>query len=489
MIILRSDELLVRIDPAHGGEILDLIDLSTGRQLLGRPPFGSELPLPGDLDETTWTASYRGGWQTVLPNAGNACEVGGDRHGFHGSASIDPWEASETTERATLLRWSGHGLQVEKRITLEDGAVAIRYRIENATDGPVPLVSLEHLSVGLEILHPTVRLAFPAAKAYELSESEGPLEPPAHATGWPQIALLDGGTERGDEHALETPRSRLYVMNGLAEGWAAVWSATRGQGLALAWDVSLVPARVGLAREPRLRPIPGASRARSWPSSRARSPTRSGLAVAEEAGQARVLAPGEVAEPWIVARPFVADRRRAWRGSRRRCDELSGPTCGSFEPSLPVALRPFACRVRTGGTCQGFDLASDSTGQNQSPGPADLRVWRRGLGSSGRFDLALEFHGPKPLLTRGFQGSGFSTYFVGADPRQVGRWVEYVRNCNPHRLAASPVWADLFQPRRREWLAGASPRPAAFSGASPWWWTSFVRGAGGPPGPPGPPWP
>ncbi len=62
--------------PAHGGEILDLVDLRTGRQLLGRPPFGSNLPiLGGDLDEDdAGRESYRGGWQTVLPNAGNACD-------------------------------------------------------------------------------------------------------------------------------------------------------------------------------------------------------------------------------------------------------------------------------------------------------------------------------------------------------------------------------------------------------------------------------
>jgi galactose mutarotase-like enzyme len=305
VIILRSDELLVRIDPAHGGEILDLLDLNTGRQLLGRPPFGSELALPGDLDETTWTASYRGGWQTVLPNAGNACEVGGDQHGFHGSASIDPWEASETTETGTLLRWSGHGLEVEKRIELEGGALTVRYRIANATDKPVPLVALEHLSVGLEILHPTVRLAFPAAKAYELSESEGPLEPPEHATGWPQIALLDGSTERGDRQALETPRSRLYVMNGLAEGWAAVWSATRGQGLALAWDVKWF-AHAWVWHENRISPDPWRQQGEIMAIEPSTVPHSLGLAVAEEAGQARVLEPGEIAEPWIVARPFVA---------------------------------------------------------------------------------------------------------------------------------------------------------------------------------------
>ena len=94
------------------------------------------------MTTTTWTASYRGGWQTVLPNAGNACDVGGEHHGFHGSASIDAWTASETTDVSTVLAWSGHGLHVEKRISLEDGALAVRYRIANTTDEPVPLVAL-----------------------------------------------------------------------------------------------------------------------------------------------------------------------------------------------------------------------------------------------------------------------------------------------------------------------------------------------------------
>jgi hypothetical protein len=305
VIILRSDELLVRIDPAHGGEILDLVDLSTGRQLLGRPPFGSNLPVPGDLDETTWTASYRGGWQTVLPNAGNACDVSGEHHGFHGSASIDAWTASETTDSSTVLSWSGHGLHAEKRVSLEEGAVTIRYRITNTTDEPVPLVALEHLSVGLEILHPTVRIAFPAARAYELSESDGPLEPPSHARGWPDIALLDGTVERGDVSAIETPRSRLYVLNGLAEGWAAVWSATRGQGLALAWDVSWF-AHSWVWHENRVSPEPWREQAEMLAIEPSTVPHSLGLAVAEEAGHARVLMPGELAEPWIVARPFVA---------------------------------------------------------------------------------------------------------------------------------------------------------------------------------------
>jgi galactose mutarotase-like enzyme len=306
MIILRSPDLLVRIDPSHGGEILDLVELQHGRQLLGRPPFGSDPPQGGELDETTWTRSYRGGWQTVLPNAGNPCELDGAEHGFHGRASNDPWSVRETTEHSTTLAWSGHGLDVEKRITLEDGAIHVRFRLENISQAPVPLVALEHLSFGLEVLHPSVRIAFPDALAYELSEQDGPLEPPSHARGWPESALLDGGSERGDHAALATPRSRLYVLHGLAEGWAAVWSETRGQGVALAWDLDWFP-HCWVWHENRVSPEPWRRQAEILTIEPSTVPHSLGLAVAREAGQARVLEPGERAEPWLVARPFVAD--------------------------------------------------------------------------------------------------------------------------------------------------------------------------------------
>jgi hypothetical protein len=86
VIVLQAGNLLVRVDPAHGGEILDLVDTRSGAQYLGRPPFASLPPQAGELDEDTWTDRYRGGWQTVAPNAGNACAVGGVDHGFHGAA-------------------------------------------------------------------------------------------------------------------------------------------------------------------------------------------------------------------------------------------------------------------------------------------------------------------------------------------------------------------------------------------------------------------
>ena len=160
MIVLRSPELLVRVDPRHGGEILDLVHLATGRQLLGRPPFASEPPRPGDLEEPVWTASYRGGWQLAAPNAGNVCEVDGVRHGFHGRASNDPWTVSEASGEAATLAWEGHGLRIERRLELAGDTLVVTTRFL-AQAAAVPAVAVEHLSVGLELLEPEVEIRLP----------------------------------------------------------------------------------------------------------------------------------------------------------------------------------------------------------------------------------------------------------------------------------------------------------------------------------------
>jgi hypothetical protein len=302
MIVLQSPDLLLRIDPSHGAEILDLVDLRSGRQLLGRPPFGSELPCGGDLDEEAWTASYRGGWQTVLPNAGRPCDTPRGRHGFHGRASNDPWSLVEHDATSARLAWSGHGLDVEKLITIDDGAVVLRYRITSG-DG-APLVALEHIAVGRELLEPSVEIDLPAALAYELSETEGPATPPSDAGEWPQLRLLDGTLERADAWPAVRPRSRLFVLSEIGAGWAAVRNEARGQGLALAWDASWYR-HCWVWHENRVMGGPWRAATEMLAIEPTTVPHTLGLAVAEENGQAQWIDPGEEMRPWIVARAFV----------------------------------------------------------------------------------------------------------------------------------------------------------------------------------------
>ena len=170
MIELTSRELEVRLDPTHGAEILTLTELRSGRQLLGRPPHEPAPPLGGDLDEEGWTARYRGGWQIAAPNAGNACSVAGEHHGFHGRASVDPWEVLEHDNARAVLRWCGHGLELIRSVAVAAATVNMSLSW-TATGSRAPLVAVEHLCFGSELLDPESEVLADAL-ARELSETD-----------------------------------------------------------------------------------------------------------------------------------------------------------------------------------------------------------------------------------------------------------------------------------------------------------------------------
>jgi hypothetical protein len=240
VLVVRSDDVLARIDPRHGAEVLDLVDLHSGRQLLGRPPFGADPPAQGDLDEDPWTAAWRGGWQGCLPNAGAACDVNGRRHGFHGRASNDPWEVEETNATACVVSWLGHGLRARRRIEAAGGGVRVTTHVTALQEG-TPMVALEHLALGLELIEPGVELELPRGRASELDERLGPALPRQDAPEWPDIALAGGDSERGDRFGLGETRARVYVVRDVPEGRALVRNTGRDQAVEIAWSADVLP--------------------------------------------------------------------------------------------------------------------------------------------------------------------------------------------------------------------------------------------------------
>jgi hypothetical protein len=292
VIVLRSEELLALIDPAHGAEGLELVELRTGRRLLGRPPFATEPPVAGDLAEDVWTASYRGGWQLAAPNAGAACRIGDVEHGFHGRASTDPWEVLATEPSSATFAWRGHGLELERTFELSGSEVVARLQVEALE--PAPLVVLEHIALGLELLDPTVEIDLPAAPAYELSETEGPPLPPAGAPTWPDVLLLDGSHERGDRWALGRPRSRLLAVAELPEGRARVRNGRTGTTVDLAWDATWLR-HLWIWHEAREYGGPWRGQTELLAIEPTSVPHPLGLAAAVEHGQALELRPGETA--------------------------------------------------------------------------------------------------------------------------------------------------------------------------------------------------
>jgi hypothetical protein len=236
VIELRSTDLVVEIDPDHGAEIIEVIDSRTGFRLLGHPPFDAEAPCGGDLDEESWTARYRGGWQLLCPNAGNASQVGPARHGFHGRASIDPWELISAGPDRALLRWSGHGLELSRSVTLQRDTIAVELQWR-ATGAPAPLVAVEHVVFGRAMLDPACVISAEAV-AHELSETDGPVWPPADATPWPGVRRRDGTVTPSGSQSLQPPRAGLAVLTGWTQGRATLANAAARVSVELEWDAA-----------------------------------------------------------------------------------------------------------------------------------------------------------------------------------------------------------------------------------------------------------
>ena len=303
MIVLRSGGVLARLDPQHGGEILDLVDLETGRQLLGRPPFPSLEPRSGTLDEETWTDRYRGGWQTVTPNAGNACTVAGELHGFHGSASNDPWQVLELQDSAATLRWKGHGLEVTREVSARADVLSVETEWR-AVDDRAAFLAVEHLVAGLELISPAATIRLPGGRAFELSETTGPARAPASAPNWPDVLLLDGSTEQADRISLDLAGSRFVAVEALPTGWYEVVNDLTGQGLRVEWDVAALP-HLWIWREVRASGGRWRGQAELLGLEPASVPHSLGLERALAERQAIVLAAGERFVSQVSARPFV----------------------------------------------------------------------------------------------------------------------------------------------------------------------------------------
>jgi hypothetical protein len=304
MVNLASESVAIRIDPRHGGEVIDLVDLRSGRQLLGRPPFASDQPVSGELDETTWTRSYRGGWQLLVPNAGNPCVLDGVAHGFHGRASTDRWDVGALTPETAELSWAGHGLRVQRSFALRGDSVSVRSTV--TAEHAAALVWVEHIGLGIELLDPSVEIELPGGMAYEVSERSGPATPPPDAAGWPEARLLDGTLERADRGVLTAARSRLLVVAQLPEGRIVVRNRERRQGIEIKWDVEWLP-HLWMWHEVRTSGGPWRALAETLVVEPASVPHTLGLKTAQEEGQAYRLEAGESASTEIMLRPLLED--------------------------------------------------------------------------------------------------------------------------------------------------------------------------------------
>src|SRR5262245_12678897 len=104
-VVLENERLRVAVLPAKGGDVVELVDLESGADVLFKAPWGLRPPGSppregsGDI-EFVW--NYEGGWQELFPNVNDACTVDGVAVPFHGEAALLPWDVEVLDEEAAV---------------------------------------------------------------------------------------------------------------------------------------------------------------------------------------------------------------------------------------------------------------------------------------------------------------------------------------------------------------------------------------------------
>lgn len=308
MIILENDALRIEIDPQTGGAITSVVHRKAGLSVLGRTPWDTmSLPSGSGIieNEDGWLRTYPGGWPLLFPNGGDACEFEGVLHGFHGEASISPWQCETDGVSAWLARrFYSLPVTMERKIEIAGDSLLIDERVALNGDMPVRVMWTHHPSFGGDLLDGEFEIQTGARKVvvddtFEMDAN--PLVPGAEGQ-WP---VVPGKTGPYDLSRPVDGKSTMAYLYDFDDAMVSIRRTDGSIGATLTWDENRFPyawmwCELGGTLEPpwfgRVRLI-GLEPSTSWPGT--------GLAdIARRGGPLLTLRPGETATAWLKLQVF-----------------------------------------------------------------------------------------------------------------------------------------------------------------------------------------
>lgn len=225
MTLLENDILSVSITPRVGGTITDIRHKPSGLSVLGRVPWlHTDEPLPAAAqDEAEWLTRYTGGWPLLFPNAGDACTVDGVFHGFHGEASVSPWDVMSSNPTALHLehRFAVIPARMRRTITLVQDTLSIHEELAFTGNTSTDIMWGHHPSFGGDLL-------------------DGPVEITSGARDV-RIEPIYAPPEGANLMRPSTPFASLAYLEGFQEPWAMIRRRDDAIAVHLTWDATRFP--------------------------------------------------------------------------------------------------------------------------------------------------------------------------------------------------------------------------------------------------------
>ncbi|HVR66010.1 MAG TPA: hypothetical protein VMT98_05185 [Verrucomicrobiae bacterium] len=244
-VTLESAALRVRVNPEVGGTITEIEHKRSGLSVLGRVPWepvDAAIDPPAAPDERTWLTRYTGGWPLLFPNGGDACDFAGKFHGFHGEASIAPWqaEAGASTLRLTR-RFLTVPVRMQREIALDRDVVVIRETAIAEGSQPVTVMWGHHPTFGSDLLDGDFEIQA-GARTVMVDRSYDPPANPLHpgASGnWPMVQGKAGMVDLRRE-----PRgtvAALAYLGNFESPWISIRRLDNAIAATLSWDERAFP--------------------------------------------------------------------------------------------------------------------------------------------------------------------------------------------------------------------------------------------------------
>ena len=245
-ISLTSHGLGVRIRPERGADIVSIVDTRTGIDVMFRTPWSqraAELvasgrqPWPGDSVQS-WLAGYEGGWQLLCPNAADPRRRHDVELGFHGEASVVPWQVDNVGHASAQLSVEllTCPLRIERSVRAEGTSVTVTDTVTNLAPLPIGFDYQHHPAFGEPLVEIGTELETDAGTyTADPGHQAGPFEPgsvhswPATAENGTAVAQIDGA-----------PRAMVGWLDELAHGWLAVRNRRRDLAAHVEWDTAVM---------------------------------------------------------------------------------------------------------------------------------------------------------------------------------------------------------------------------------------------------------
>jgi hypothetical protein len=246
---IASDALRVTVNPRVGGTIVQVTHLGSGLDVLGQTPWDTvDAPITSFAarDEPEWLTRFTGGWPLLFPNGGDACNFGGIFHGFHGEASIAPWEFSATENAIRLRRrFFSVPVEMERELTVEGDLLIVRERLKMDGKRPVEVMWGHHTTFGSDLLAGPFEIVTGAKRVSVDRGYNPPTNPLVPGTGdeWPIVAGKRGAV---DLSRPTTPQAAMAYLHDFerektGKAWAAIHRLDGGIAAALSWDAARFP--------------------------------------------------------------------------------------------------------------------------------------------------------------------------------------------------------------------------------------------------------